>query len=148
MNENKKRGWAFISVLIVISIFIFVVGFFAGRGRVNIKIADAEATVVELTGTVKGLNKTIKLARIENEELRRIYEEDQERIGELEEINTELSSSNKEITKLFERQGQLIKEILVGNLSIGKSNSKITKGLEQVIGSIDSIIKSIQDRED
>ena len=148
MNDAKKIDWFTIVTDILIFIFAFTLGFFINQGRGNTKIADAQATVESLGATVTELNKTIELANTENERLRKIYEEDRARIGELETTNIELSASHRTTTELIEQQRNLIREITIGDSRAGESSSEITEGLGEAISTIDSIIQDIQERED
>ena len=148
MNENKKRYGLLIGGLIIIFLLSFVMGYYIGRGRTDSKIADAQSTIDTLTITIGEVNETIESANIEIKRLGELRETDRERIDQLEESNTELSESYQRTSNLVEKQRQLITEITSGSDAAGRSSSEITSGLRQAIRTIDSIIKSIQDRED
>ena len=143
MNENKKWNLFLISSVIIIFLLAFVMGYYIGRGGVNIKLADAQTTIESLRVTVGNLDKAVKRAGIENKRLRSIYENDRTRITELEGFNTELRASNKRTTKLLEQQRNLIDAITSGNTIAEESSVGITRGLGEAIQTVDNIIKSI-----
>lgn len=153
MNENKLNGnkkpiyWYIFSGFIIILFLTFFWGYYLGRGRISVKIADAQATIDELTDTIGDLNETIKRASIENQKLRGLLETDGKRITELEGFNNQLSNSNNRITEIIGKQRQLINEITSGNIKFGESSGEITEGLGEAITTIDRIIQDIQSGE-
>ena len=148
MNEHKKWNWPLTGVFIVVFLLAVAVGYYIGRGRTDSRITDAESTVADLTITVGELNETIESADLEIKELGRLRDTDGERISDLEESNTALTESHQRTSALIEKQRQLIAEITSGSDESERSSSEITEGLRQAVKTINSIIKSIQDRED
>ena len=148
MNENKKWRGLLIGAVVIVFLLSTIMGYYIGRGRTDSRITEAQSTIDNLRITVGELNRTITNTNLEVEKLGRLRDTDKETISQLEDFNIRLSKAHNQTAKLVEEQRHLIEEITSGSDAAGRSSSEITSGLRQAIRTIDSIIKSIQDRED